>query len=115
MKDGAQSQARGCCRQPLHPAVKRPGEQQHLSAVHSGSLQDFCPNASRCRWGRFIKDFGLKTSLESLDHAPEIRIASKLCLEALAIVGIQEIQHIQTGLLLGGDHRSVSGIIHGDF
>ena len=87
MKDGAQNQARGRCRQPLCPTVKRPREHQHLSPVHSGSLQNLGPNTSRCRWGRFGKDFGLKASLKSLDHAPEIRIASKLDLEELPIVG----------------------------
>ena len=115
MKDGAQNQARGRCRQPLCPTVKRPREHQHLSPVHSGSLQNLGPNTSRCRWGRFGKDFGLKASLKSLDHAPEIRIASKLDLEELPIVGIEEVQNIQTGLLLGGYHRPVGGIIHGDF
>lgn len=63
----------------------------------------------------FRQDFSLKASLKSLDHAPEIRIASKLDLEELPIVGIEEVQNIQTGLLLGGDHRPVGGIIHGDF
>jgi hypothetical protein len=42
-----------------------------------------------------------------LDHAPEICIASKLGLEELQIVGIKEVQHIQNGLILGGDHRPV--------
>jgi hypothetical protein len=115
MEDSAQSQARSRCRQPLRPSAERPGEHQHLSSVHSGLLQNFRPNASRCRWGCFGKDFGLKTGLEPLDHAPEICIASKLGLEALQIVGIEEVQHIQAGLLLGGDHRPVGGIIHGDF
>jgi hypothetical protein len=32
----------------------------------------------------------------------------------LPIVGIQQVQHIQTGLLFGGGHRPVGGIIHGD-
>ncbi len=115
MKGGAQNQARGRCRQPLGPAAERPGEHQHLSSVHSGSLQNFRPNARRCRWGCFGKDFGLKTGLQSLDNAPEICIASKLGLEESPIVGIEEVQNIQTGLLLGGYHRPVGGIIHGDF
>jgi hypothetical protein len=41
-----------------------------------------------------------------LDHAPEICIASKLGLEELQIFGIEEVQHIQTGLLLGGAGRA---------